>query len=89
MRFGKTRLLYWLGIIYCLKVCFFALETHHYKHLQTLSTAVKQMSEGELLQIEKARKLDINESIYFDIIRQNRIFDFGCVFVWCGINHIK
>ncbi len=47
-----------------------ALETHHYKHLQTLSTAVKQMSEGELLQIEKARKLDINESIYFDIIRQ-------------------
>ncbi|MEZ4909831.1 MAG: polyprenyl synthetase family protein [Saprospiraceae bacterium] len=47
-----------------------ALDTKHYNHLQTLSTAVKQMSEGELLQIEKARKLDIDESVYFDIIRQ-------------------
>src|SRR5690606_23710264 len=32
--------------------------------------AVEQMSEGELLQIEKARKLDIEEHIYFEIIRQ-------------------
>ena len=47
-----------------------ALETKNYNHLQTLSTAVKQMSEGELLQIEKARKLDIDQAIYFEIIRQ-------------------
>ena len=37
--------------------------------LQITSRAVKEMSEGELLQMEKARKLDIDESIYFDIIR--------------------
>ena len=40
-----------------------------FKHLHILSDAVKQMSEGELLQIEKARKLNINEDIYFQIIR--------------------
>lgn len=38
--------------------------------LKIVSTAVKEMSEGELLQIEKARRLDITEDIYFDIIRQ-------------------
>lgn len=38
--------------------------------LKIVSQAVKEMSEGELLQIEKARKLDIEEKIYYDIIRQ-------------------
>ncbi|MBK9255492.1 MAG: polyprenyl synthetase family protein [Saprospiraceae bacterium] len=47
-----------------------ALATKNYNHLQTVSNAVKQMSEGELLQIEKARRLDIKEDIYFEIIRQ-------------------
>ena len=37
--------------------------------LQITSRAVKEMSEGELLQMEKARRLDIDESVYFDIIR--------------------
>lgn len=46
-----------------------ALENKHYKQLHILSDAVKLMSEGELLQIEKARKLDIEESIYYDIIK--------------------
>lgn len=40
-----------------------------FKHLHILSEAVKQMSEGELLQIEKARKLNLEEDIYFEIIR--------------------
>ncbi len=40
-----------------------------FKHLHILSQAVKEMSEGELLQIEKARKLNINEEVYFEIIR--------------------
>jgi octaprenyl-diphosphate synthase len=40
-----------------------------FKHLDILSDAVKQMSEGELLQIEKARNLNLNEGIYFEIIR--------------------
>lgn len=38
--------------------------------LKIVSEAVKEMSEGELLQIEKARRLDIAEPVYFDIIRQ-------------------
>jgi len=38
--------------------------------LKIISVAVREMSEGELLQIEKARKLDITEEIYFEIIRQ-------------------
>ena len=38
--------------------------------LQIISVAVREISEGELLQIEKARKLDITEDIYFEIIRQ-------------------
>lgn len=37
--------------------------------LRITSRAVKEMSEGELLQMEKARKLDIKEEIYFEIIR--------------------
>lgn len=36
--------------------------------LRIVSSAVRQMSEGELLQMEKARKLDISEQVYFDII---------------------
>jgi octaprenyl-diphosphate synthase len=44
-------------------------DNNDYEQLHILSHAVKQMSEGELLQIEKARKLNINEDIYFEIIR--------------------
>ena len=48
------------------------LSVEHNDHdlLKIVSTAVRVMSEGELLQIEKARRLDIKEEIYFDIIRQ-------------------
>ena len=38
--------------------------------LQIISVAVREMSEGELLQIEKARRLDIVEEVYYEIIRQ-------------------
>lgn len=38
--------------------------------LRIISVAVREMSEGELLQIEKARDLDITEAVYYDIIRQ-------------------
>jgi octaprenyl-diphosphate synthase len=42
---------------------------HDYEHLDILSEAVRQMSEGELMQIEKARNLNLKEDIYFEIIR--------------------
>ena len=45
-----------------------SLRNKDFKALEILSSAVEQMSEGELLQMEKARKLDITEEVYFDII---------------------
>lgn len=45
-----------------------ALKNGDYEMLTLLSEAVEAMSEGELLQLEKARRLDITEDIYFDII---------------------
>ncbi len=47
-----------------------ALENEEYDLLQIVSKAVKEMAEGELLQMEKARRLDIEEKVYYDIIRQ-------------------
>jgi octaprenyl-diphosphate synthase len=47
-----------------------AVKNEEFELLKIMSTAVQDMSEGELLQIEKARKLDITEEVYFDIIRQ-------------------
>lgn len=47
-----------------------SVEEGRYELLRIVSEAVSQMSEGELLQIEKSRKLDITEEVYFDIIRQ-------------------
>ena len=47
-----------------------AVDNKEFELLQIMSNSVREMSEGELLQIEKARRLDITEEIYFDIIRQ-------------------
>lgn len=46
-----------------------SLDNNEHKVLQILSDAVRRMSEGELLQIEKSRKLNLDEGIYFEIIR--------------------
>lgn len=46
-----------------------ATTNNDFRHLHILSEAVKQMSEGELLQLQKTRKLNLDESIYFEIIR--------------------
>ncbi len=47
-----------------------ALKAKDYSTLEIVSEAVKEMSEGELLQIEKSIKLDINESVYYEVIRK-------------------
>jgi len=47
-----------------------SVEKGQFKLLGIVSKAVQEMSEGELLQMEKARKLDIDEEQYFKIIRQ-------------------
>jgi octaprenyl-diphosphate synthase len=48
------------------------LSVEHNEHalLRIVSTAVKDMSEGELLQMEKARRLDITEEVYYEVVRQ-------------------
>lgn len=46
-----------------------SLENNDYRILHILSDAVRKMSEGELLQMEKARSLNIKEEIYYEIIR--------------------
>ena len=51
------------GMILCI-------ENKDYDHLDIISESVKKMSEGELLQIEKSRSLDINEKVYFEIIKK-------------------
>lgn len=47
-----------------------SIDNEDFHLLKIVSQAVKEMSEGELLQIEKARKLDITEEVYFEVIRQ-------------------
>lgn len=47
-----------------------SVDKKEYKALEIVSTAVRSMSEGELLQIEKARKLDIDEEVYYDVIKK-------------------
>src|ERR1700712_3267802 len=46
-----------------------SLDNNDFRILQILSEAVRLMSEGELLQIEKSRSLNLNEDIYFEIIK--------------------
>ena len=46
------------------------IENKDYEHLDIISESVKKMSEGELLQIEKTRSLDIDEIVYFEIIKK-------------------
>lgn len=56
--------------------------------LRIISVAVREMSEGELLQIEKARRLDITEDIYYEIIRQKTatLIAACCALGACSVN---
>ena len=47
-----------------------SLDNNEFQLLKIVSEATREMSEGELLQIEKARKLDVDEAVYFEIIRK-------------------
>lgn len=52
------------------KVLLLSIENKTYRSLEVVARAVREMSEGELLQIEKARRLDIDEETYYEVIRQ-------------------
>lgn len=47
-----------------------SVENKDFSLLSIVTDAVREMSEGELLQLEKSRRLDITEDVYFDIIRR-------------------
>ena len=66
----KNKIAVLVGDFLLSKGMLIALENEEYDLLKIVSKAVRDMSEGELLQIEKARKLDIDEDVYFNIIRK-------------------
>ena len=66
----KNKIAVLVGDFLLSKGLLLSIDNEDFDLLKLISIAVREMSEGELLQIEKARKLDITETIYFDIIRQ-------------------
>jgi octaprenyl-diphosphate synthase len=66
----KNKIAVLVGDFLLSKGLLLSIDNGEFRVLQIVSSAVKEMSEGELLQMEKARRLDITEALYFDIIRQ-------------------
>ena len=66
----KNKIAVLVGDFLLSKGLLLSIDNEDFDLLKLISIAVREMSEGELLQIEKARKLDITQDIYFDIIRQ-------------------
>lgn len=66
----KSKIAVLVGDFFLSKGLSTALENDQIDVLKVVSHAVTEMSEGELLQIEKSRKLDITEEVYYDIIRK-------------------
>lgn len=66
----KNKIAVLVGDFLFAKGLLLSIDNDDFDLLKHISIAVREMSEGELLQIEKARELNITEDIYFDIIRK-------------------
>lgn len=66
----KNKIAVLVGDFLLSKGLLLSIENNDFHLLRIVSEAVKQMSEGELLQIEKVRRMDIDEPVYYDVIRQ-------------------
>lgn len=66
----KNKIAVLVGDFILAKGLLWSIEHKDYDILNHISAAVRDMSEGEILQIQKARKLDITEEVYFEIIRK-------------------
>ncbi len=66
----KNKIAVLVGDFLLSKGLLLSLKNDDFGLLRIVSNAVQQMSEGELLQMEKARKLDITEELYYEVIRQ-------------------
>ena len=66
----KNKIAVLVGDFLLSKGLLLSIDNGDFDLLRIISVAVREMSEGELLQIEKARRLDITEEVYYNIIRQ-------------------
>ncbi|UKJ08341.1 polyprenyl synthetase family protein [Solitalea lacus] len=66
----KNKIAVLVGDFLLSKGLLLSVEHKDYNLLEIVSNAVREMSEGELLQVEKVRRMDIEEEIYFEVIRQ-------------------
>lgn len=66
----KNKIAVLVGDYMLSKILLLSIEKENTDILAVVARAVKEMSEGELLQIEKARRLDITEEVYYEVIRQ-------------------
>ncbi len=66
----KSKISVLIGDYFLSKGLLLSVEKNEFELLKIVSVAVREMSEGELLQIQKSRKLNITEDIYFEIIRK-------------------
>lgn len=66
----KNKIAVLVGDFLLSKGLILSVNNNEFEQLKIVTGAVQQMSEGELLQMEKARKLNITEEIYYEIIRQ-------------------
>ncbi len=67
---GKNKIAVLVGDFLLARGMLLSVDHGDFDLLRIISVAMREISEGELLQLEKARRLDIDEDIYYDIIRQ-------------------
>lgn len=66
----KNKIAVLVGDYMLSRILLLSIEKENLELLEVVARAVREMSEGELLQIEKARDLNIDEEIYFEVIRK-------------------
>jgi octaprenyl-diphosphate synthase len=66
----KNKIAVLIGDYFLSKGMLVCIDNNDYDLLKIISVAVREIVEGELLQIDKARKLDVTEDVYYEIIRQ-------------------
>lgn len=66
----KNKIAVLVGDFLLSKGLLLSIDNNDFELLRIVSEAVKQMSEGELLQVEKVRRMDVDEPVYYEVIRQ-------------------
>ena len=87
----KNKIAVLVGDFLLSKGMLLCIENKDYDLLEIISESVRNMSEGELLQIEKAKNLDIQEDIYFEIITKKTasLISSCCKIAACGVGSSK